>query len=197
MEKRFLRKQLLLLLIIPLFFYSCNALEPGMSVLKGNYFYQMGEFQQATISYLKGLETDKYEEQINYNIGNVFLSLGEGAAALDVWSNVEKTENADLRYRLNFNRGVLFYQLGKYSDSYNMFKKALKANPSSIDAKINLELTLSKIASGVSDSNSEKSSGKSLVNPEETARMLEYIKRKEGEIWFSSQKEAEDNPRDW
>lgn len=195
MEKRFLKK--LLIILIPMLFTSCNWMEPGITVLRGNYSYQSGKFQQATISYLKGLKSEKYEERIYYNMGNVFFSLGEAGAALNVWANVESTEELDLRYRLNFNKGVLFYQLGKYSDSYNMFKEALIANPSSIDAKINLELTLGKMAAGSIESDSKTSGPGSTGAPEETARILEYIKRKEGLLWFSSQKEVESNIKDW
>lgn len=195
MEKRFL--ELILLVSVLMFFSSCRAMEPGMSVLAGNYKYQVGEFQQATISYVKGLESQRYKEWIYYNMGNVYFSLGEGGAALDVWSKVESADDADLRFRLNFNKGVLFYQLGKYSESYILFKEALKANPSSLDAKINLELTLGKLAAPPSAEGTETERAESIVNPAETERMLEYIKRKEGELWFSSEKETEYYQDDW
>lgn len=195
MEKRFLK--IVPVILTVLFLSSCNALEPGMSVLVGNYSYQVGEFQQATINYLKGLESQRYKEWIYYNMGNVYFSLGEAGAALDVWANVELTEDSNLRFRLNFNKGVLFYQLGKFNDSYAMFKEALKAEPSSIDAKINLELTLGKLAVPAVENAEGSSGGGSSINPVETERMLEYIKRKEGELWFSTEKETDINQRDW
>jgi len=195
MEKQFLK--IISQIFILFLFYSCNFMEPGFSVLKGNYSYQLGKFQQATVSYLKGLESKNYEERIYYNMGNVFFSLGESSAALEVWSNAESTVNLDLRYRLSFNKGVLYYQLGKYRDASVMFKKALIANPASLDAKINLELTLVKLASRVSGTNSHIPDTKGGTNPVETVRMLEYIKRKEGQLWFSSQKESENNTEDW
>lgn len=195
MEKRFLK--VLLLSASILFFTSCNAMEPGLSVLVGNYSYQIGEFQQATVNYVKGLESRKYTEWIYYNMGNVYFSLGEGGAALDVWSNVETASDSDLRHKLNFNKGVLYYQLGKYSDSYIMFKEALKADPSSIDAKINLELTLGKLAAPAVEKNGGSGGQAEVVNPAETGRMLEYIKRKEGELWFSSEQEESYDQEDW
>jgi len=195
MEKRFLK--ILLIAILPLVFSSCNAMEPGMSVLVGNYSYQIGEFQQATINYLKGLESQRYKEWIYYNMGNVYFSLGEGSAAVDVWSNAESAEDADLRYRLNFNKGVLYYQLGRYNEAYLLFKEALKASPSSIDAKINLELTLGKLAAPAVENNDVSRESSSSINPAETERMLEYIKRKEGDLWFSTEKETDYNQRDW
>jgi len=196
MEKRFLK--VLLISLSAVYFTSCNAMEPGLSVLVGNYSYQVGEFQQATINYVKGLESRKYKEWIYYNMGNVYFSLGEGGAALDVWANVETALDSELRHRLNFNKGVLYYQLGKYSEAYNMFKEALKADPSSLDAKINLELTLGKLAAPALDNDDGSSSNQTdSVNPAETERMLEYIKRKEGELWFSSEQETEYDQEDW
>ena len=172
-------------------------MEPGLSVLVGNYSYQIGEFQQATINYVKGLESRKYKEWIYYNMGNVYFSLGEGGAALDVWANVETASDSELRHRLNFNKGVLYYQLGKYNEAYNMFKEALKADPSSLDAKINLELTLGKLAAPAIGNGGGNSNQSDSVNPAETERMLEYIKRKEGELWFSSEQETEYDQEDW
>ena len=195
MEKRLLRN--ILLVLIPVFFTSCNAMEPGMSVLVGNYSYQVGEFQQATINYLNGLDSHRYKEWIYYNMGNVYFSLGEGGAAIDVWSNVESTEDSDLRYRLNFNKGVLYYQMGKYIESYNMFKIALKTNPSSIDAKINLELALGKLTAPSVKKEGGADDSETSYNPAETERMLEYIKRKEGEVWLSTDQEIEPNQNDW
>jgi Ca-activated chloride channel family protein len=196
MEKRLLNKALVVAVLLLL--SSCNALEPGNSVLVGNYSYQIGEFQEATIHYIKGLERQKYKEWIYYNMGNVYFSLGEGGAAIDVWEYVESTEDSGLRHRLNFNKGVLYYQLGKYNEAYNMFKESLKADPSSLDAKINLELTLGKLAApAVENSKESKGSGTGVINPGETERMLEYIKRKEGKVWFSSVKESDLNQQDW
>ncbi|MBB6479477.1 tetratricopeptide repeat protein [Spirochaeta isovalerica] len=197
MEKRLLKGLFLLSFI--LFFSSCNGLEPGLSVLTGNYNYQVGEFQQATINYVTGLESGRFSEWIYYNMGNVYFSLGEGGAALEVWKNVDSAEDRILRYRLNFNKGVLFYQLGRYDEAYNLFKEALRSDPASIDAKINLELTLGKLAApaaqnGNSGNTAEKNEA---VNPAETQRMLEYIRRKEGQLWFSSEKDKENYQEDW
>jgi len=196
MEKRLLKG--LILLLFTLLFSSCNGLEPGLSVLAGNYNYQVGEFQQATIKYVKGLEKGRFTEWIYYNMGNVYFSLGEGEAALDVWTNVDTVEDRDLRYRLNFNKGVLFYQLGRYDEAYDLFKEALKSDPASIDAKINLELTLGKLAAPAVQKSPGNAPGETeSVNPAETRRMLEYIRRKEGELWFSSEKEKENYREDW
>ncbi|MBN2657205.1 MAG: tetratricopeptide repeat protein [Spirochaetales bacterium] len=196
MEKRFLKT--LIPLAFALSFSSCNGLEPGLSVLTGNYNYQIGEFQQATINYVAGLESGRFTEWIYYNMGNVYFSLGEGGAALEVWTNVDSAEDRDLRYRLNFNKGVLFYQLGRYEEAYKLFKEALRSDPASIDGKINLELTLGKLAApSVPPGQGDGSVEPSKVNPAETQRMLEYIRRKEGELWFSSEKEKENYREDW
>lgn len=195
MEKRFLKFLILPLFLLTLF--SCGGLEPGMSVLLGNYNYQIGEFQQATVSYVKGLETGRYNQWIYYNMGNVYFSLGESGAAMDVWSHAESAEDPDLRYRLNFNQGVLQYQLGRYEEAYVLFKESLKADPASIDAKINLELTLGKLAAPVTENGGTSGGSSGTVNPAETERLLEYIKRREGELWFSTQKEEETYREDW
>ena len=65
-----------------LLFGSCSLLEPGLSVLRGNYLYQQGRYQNALLLYLEGDESGKSRERILYNIGNVYYALGEGPPPL-------------------------------------------------------------------------------------------------------------------
>ena len=86
-----LKRSIYIFLSGTLFFLlgSCKVLEPGFSVLRGNYFYQQGRYQDALLFYLKGEDTGKYSGRIAYNVGNVYYALGEGQAALQIWAEID------------------------------------------------------------------------------------------------------------
>lgn len=174
-------------------FTGCGLSLAEVDVLKGNYFYQKGEFQQSTVCYLKALEKNKGIELISYNMGNVFYALGEGDSALAIWKDAEFTTDVKILFKLNFNRGVLFYRQGNYKEAYKNFRRALEINPSDNGAKINLELTLEKISS-MDNNNKRKLSaladtGEETVLGDNSLRMLQYVKRKEEFFWSNETKE--------
>jgi tetratricopeptide (TPR) repeat protein len=172
----------LLLIGIMLLMNSCNALEPGLSVLKGNYLFQQGRYQDALLLYLKGKETEKFESRIHYNIGNVYYALGEGPAALDVWSGVEAAQDPEVSFDTVFNIGVIHYQLGNYPEAYNAFRTALELDSGNLDAKKNLELTIDRMEAEAR-SNEPKVEESVPETTDDARRILQYIKRKEGRIW--------------
>ncbi len=174
---------LIILTLIPvLFLSSCTLLEPGTSVLKGNYLFQQGSYQDALLSYFEGSETGKYTARIRYNIGNVYYALGEGEAALEIWNSIDENRDAEVAFNTIFNRGVIHYQMGRYADAYNAFRTALKMEPGNMDAKRNLELTIDRmeVDSPMEDNRPDKPVADA---GDDARRILQYIKRKEGSLW--------------
>ncbi len=49
-----------------------------------------------------------------------------------------------LNFNVNYNEGVIYYNQGLYHKAEVAFKEALKINPSSYNAKYNLELAIIK-----------------------------------------------------
>ena len=174
---------------------SCTVLEPGLSVLRGNYFYQQGRYQDALLFYLKGEDTGKYSGRITYNVGNVYYALGEGQAALQIWAEIDGNRDSEVSFNTIFNTGVIYYQLGNYPEAYRAFRTALELDTSNLDAKKNLELTIDRLEV-------EARSGESRTeNPapettEDARRILQYIKRKEGSLW-KSKESGSDAENDW
>lgn len=178
---------------------SCGAGGAYVEVLKGNYHYQQGRFAEATLEYLTALEEETYPEWISYNLGNVYHALGEAEAAFEVWAAAGEASDRELRFRVLFNTGTLLYELGRYREAYDEFRKALRLDGTDIDAKINLELCLRKVQalSGGSGA-SERSARAAQDERSEAARILEYIGRKEGYRWSAERDDRiEPDPRDW
>ncbi len=183
------------LLVFTFWGSSCTLLEPGASVLKGNYLYQQGRYQDALLSYLEGRDTEKFSGRIQYNIGNVYYALGEGEAALGIWDSIDENRDSEVAFNTIFNKGVLHYQMGRYPEAYRSFRTALEMVPGNLDAKRNLELTIDRLE--VENPTEENRPDKPTAEAGDDARrILQYIKRKEGSLWKSETSEPADT-NDW
>ncbi len=56
-----------------------------------------------------------------------------------------------VRFGVLYNSGIVRFREGDYGQAADFFREALRVNPSSIDAKINLELSLSMKSSSASE----------------------------------------------
>ena len=193
--------RMLCLLILPaaaLVLGSCRNSAPAAGILTGNVAYGNGNYQRAILKYLRaedGLQNGR--DTVLYNLANVYYALGEGDAALQAWSQAEQeTGDAELLFRIAFNRGVLYYQWGRYDEAYRSFRRALELEPSDLDTKINLEDSLSRIRSAAAQTPAALgiSSG---GNDEEGGRLLDYVKRKEAEAWTTQDAADSTYEQDW
>ncbi|MDR1931535.1 MAG: tetratricopeptide repeat protein [Spirochaetales bacterium] len=176
-------------------FSGCGIRNVYADVIQGNYYYGRGRYQDAIIRYMRALESEKHTEWIQYNLGNAYYSLGETSAALSVWEKAGRTGDPRLQFYIAYNRGSLYYEMGKYREAYDEFRQALRLEPSAVDAKVNLELSLRKMNSGGGTS----PQGRGAAEPagEDSARILDYVKRKEGTKWTASQELAPSGGEDW
>jgi tetratricopeptide (TPR) repeat protein len=188
-----------LFLIFCVLFSGCSALERHYLVAKGNYDYSRGDYQQANIAYLRALENREYEELLAYNLGNTYSVLGEAEAALEEWEISKVASEREVTFRTHFNTGCLLYDLGRYSEAYSEFREALVLYPGSREAKINLEYALLKLQ-GADDAPAVSPAGEQdrdeAGRNEETNRILEYVRRKELELWESGSTNRPDEPAD-
>jgi tetratricopeptide (TPR) repeat protein len=185
--------------LIPLLFMlalsGCRIRNVYVDVIQGNYYYGRGHYQEAIICYMRALESKKHDEWIQYNLGNAYYSLGEIEAALSVWEEAGRTEDSRLQFYIAYNKGSLYYEMGKYREAYEEFRQALRLEPSAMDAKVNLELALRKMNSG----GGESAQGHSAAEPsgEDSARILDYVKRKEGTNWTATEELSPSGMDDW
>ncbi|MCF7928518.1 MAG: tetratricopeptide repeat protein [Spirochaetales bacterium] len=187
-----------LLTFVPLFFGSCELGSPVFSVLMGNYAYQRGEYEQATVNYLEAMEFDEHTNYIRYNLGNVYRALGEEDSALSMWSEAEESGNETINYAVAYNRGILYYELGRYEDAFEEFKQALRIDPASIPAKRNLELSLQKIQAqqNIQSSSYQPDTEKQSLDSA-SQRVLEYIRQERGNYWVPGKEQEESQEKDW
>jgi len=199
--ERYILKAVLVSLTFLLF--SCNVPSAHISVFRGNQAFIKGDFQEANIHYLQGInrEENKYTDWLRYNLGNTYFVLGEPSSAKEEWKKVSDGSSPGLKFSTLFNLGVYSYEEGLYEAAYGYFLEALEIEPSSFDAKRNLELSLEKIESKEASGKSQKSAGEETRTEGQkgyTERILDYVKRKEEQRWVSSDvSENEDTVKDW
>ncbi len=189
----------LLILLLMAGLAGCSPQGAHWRIIKGNYDFINGRYQNATVEYL-GLLEDEPEDQevVHYNLGNVFYALGETVAADEEWSLALQGTDAELRFRTLFNHGNLYYEMSQYEQAYSFFRQALIINPDSVAAKRNLELSLQKLGSqkaAVEEPAEGRAVDRSASADEDVDRILNYIKRKEESRWVS-QKDGEDDDQE-
>ena len=87
MEKHALKARMLLLLfLLFLLLGACRRENSSLLVLRGNYLFNRGEDVLATYNYLRagrGVDDPVRRSILAYDLGSVFLSLGESGAAAE------------------------------------------------------------------------------------------------------------------
>jgi tetratricopeptide (TPR) repeat protein len=201
MEKPALK---LVLLLFPLLLVSCRGENSSLQVLRGNYLFNRGDDVLATYSYLKAgknVKDPRQQNYLNYNLGSVFLSLGEGEAAVEelerslLLQGGRTALEANLQFRAVFNLGIARYDLGEYRQAAELFARALTIDAASWDAKINLELALKSLRTERISLPREQAVPQ-RDEREESGAVLERLHAKEVPVWEKSQPDAED-ALDW
>jgi tetratricopeptide (TPR) repeat protein len=201
MERHYIIPIIFPVCILLLSFCSCGFNEPVFDVLDGNYRYLRGDYTGATISYIKALEKKRYQEWISYNLGNVYNALGETDVALEELLDATSGQESELLFRSHFNIASIYFELGNYEKAVFHFRHSLQAKQNSIDAKINLELSIEKMEKeNALDKRKEQriEKRKELVT-EQLNTILDYAQQKEAAVWklIKVTEKEEEAEEDW
>lgn len=122
---------------------------------KGLSYYKQQELEKATGEFLECLESSEQkvsnfsvEFEMNrlrdyalYNLSATYLMANEKEAAMEKLSMISPEASEDILFNTAFNAGVICYRSGDRDKAAEYFKKALEINSTSVEAKINLELS--------------------------------------------------------
>ena len=190
-------KRPIVILLVVLLLSGCSKLSPYFHVANGNRHYTNGNYQTANILYIEAARSGEFEHWIAYNLGTVYYALGEVDAAAREWEIAAGSRDETLLYSVYFNHGVLLYERGSYGEAYEKFRNALEINPSGFEAKVNLELSREKMEVKEKRSTTAAEAVPPGESGGEIDRILNYLKRMEGEVWESTKElEQEPLPRD-
>lgn len=193
-----------------LLLFSCSGyLADGIRVVRGNYLFGQGRYQEALLHYL-ATSPDGYGEKvqnlIDYDVGLVYNALGETKAAIDKWNAVleSSTTRADknLYFSLLYNIALLHMQSRDYERARLRLVEALGERPDDLPSRIALKRCLEKLRQQeqVADRESEQDRAETPVSFSfSTEQILNYISQNSEYYYLqqsdSDHKEAAQN--DW
>ena len=169
-------------------FSSCS--EGKLLLIEANYLNSRGRYDEAIVPYLKALEHEDSAPYAEYGLGLTFYSLDESKTALKRYDTSQKMlnnfpggEHRELRYRNNYNSGIVYFEEGDFHSAAAAFKDALRADPRKVEAKRNLELSLLSIARD----NARDNSGEIQQETETREILFEFIRQEEQKQWKSKE----------
>ena len=117
-------------------------LREHVRVLDGSVRFSRGQHTQAIVRYR---QVDA--PHAAYNLAAAYAALGEAEAAERVLARLaDQVADAELRFRISFNRGNLAFERGDYRAAALAFRSALAVRGEDQSAKRNLELALRRLA---------------------------------------------------
>ena len=112
----------------------------------GNVFFELSNFDKSLECYEKAIKIfPNFSDAFN-NLGNIYFKKGELDNAIGSYESAilytdKSDSNKDKPY---YNLGNIFRELENFKKSTDYYKKAINLNPNSIDAYLNLSISLYK-----------------------------------------------------
>jgi tetratricopeptide (TPR) repeat protein len=175
-----------------LFCASCTAVSARLELVKGNVYFSRGKYAEAAAAYIGAMKDPGAAPYASYALGNVYFATGQNEAALDRYAEAEKNaherENRELVYRSRYNSGIVRFTVGDFGPAADDFRRALEADGSHIDAKVNFELSLLQLMRKKEDAQ-VRTTQKGSVSEDERRRKSEilfnFVRPKEADRWKS------------
>lgn len=115
---------------------------------KGNRAYESGDLPASQQAYEQALEKNEFNPTGHYNLGNTLYGLTPDSVdrvADHFQKAANYSENDDTRARAYHNLGNTYMRGGKYKESVEAYKQALRLNPKDEDTRYNLAYALEKL----------------------------------------------------
>lgn len=137
------------IMLLFLMFTSCSAkVENAVGVLEGTYEWYTKDYQSSIASFLQTerkaqIDDDKVSQlYASVGLASSYLMQNETEAAMDILKDIPPDSSKDVLFSAYYNQGYVSYMNADYKKAVESFKKALFVSPTSIDAKVNLELSM-------------------------------------------------------
>ena len=175
---------------------SCSAtIEQETYILQGSFFWHQGNYQKAEIKFLETLSqannsNNKLLEQYAIlGLGSSYAMQNEEIAAYSRLTSISEDSPDAIKFSSNYNMGVLAFSQGDYKQATEYFKKALLIDSTSVDAKINYELSLKQEQKEIQGSGNREKTASAAQKTVLKDTLFSIIRENDQNIWKNHQKE--------
>ena len=173
-------------------------------VLQGSFAFAQKQYSKAVTFFHSAEESARKKEDSQfldytiYDLGTAYSLMGEDEAALEKFYLISEDAPAAIRYSAWYNAGIIAHKNKDYENAAEYFKKALEADSTRLEAKINLELSIQSIEVNVQHSQSQAvpsvDDNQDIQNMEKA--VFERIKENDRKQWKSSETNQSQNLAD-
>ena len=188
-------------LVLCIFLTGCSS--ETAEILKGTVSYHKKNYRSAVADFSKAAEksTEKDNSQFLsfaiYDLGTAYSMLGENESALEKFLSISDDAPDSVRYAAFYNAGVIAHRNSDFDEAQKYFRKALEINSTSLEAKINFELSMSQITAKGKQNESQAiqaSQPQTEQTPKDMEKAIfEHIKENDQKQWKSSESPSDVN----
>lgn len=139
----------LLCIFLILSLSSCSQeFEGAKKLMQGTWEWHQQNYRKATVVFFNTIEAavSKNDEILAqyalYGLASTYMMQEEYDASLLRFEQISPSAADDVRFAASYNTGIIAYRRGDYDGAVRQFREALLIRPSSIESKINLEISL-------------------------------------------------------
>jgi Ca-activated chloride channel family protein len=174
---------------------SCVPGSGKLLILEGNFYAARARYDDAASAYRRALNHADAAPYAEYGLGMLDFFRDEGEAAQEHYAAAEKhLETApddghrELRFRIPYNRGLIFFSQKDYAAAAAAFRAALEIDGGRVEAKRNLELSLLAL------SREKRAAGGQRDEQPGVLALFNYLRVKEQNQWKSQEWIEEESP---
>lgn len=176
---------------------GAGAQEIPVLIQEGNGLYRQGQYDKAERKYMEALKREPGNAAARFNLAATRYRLGKQEESIRTYDEMAmKTEDAQLRSRLSYNKGAILSRQKKLEESIEAYKQALRLDPADKEARENLQKALLELKKKQpppkkdQDKKPQKQKQKQQpkMNKKEAEQRLKLLEQKEKEVQERLQK---------
>lgn len=133
-------------------FTGCtDDVSDGAKILSGRLNWNRKKYQDSVASFMAVAENAEergdrtVQDYALYNLATTYLMQNENEAAEKRYKEISPDADDRIKFSTLYNLGILSHRNGDYAKAADYFKQALLVDSTSMNAKINLELSLNEV----------------------------------------------------
>jgi len=111
----------------------------------GNSLYAQGQYDSALAAYKAAQVVSPDSPEAYFNAASAYDQTGDFDKAIENLQQALKTASPDLKMRIYYNLGNIYFQMYRIDNAVIAYQQALLLNPNDEDARHNLELAIERL----------------------------------------------------